>query len=347
MGQVELQPEPILSGGNNPSVTDFSSENYSFSNNTEVNASDITSILNSENIVVLEGEDEEYKGWTPDEGISPSNSQPESRFKRALRRVAVPAGGVIAAVLVACGGGSEGDTDETATTAPTQAESTATETITEPTSTETTTPTVEPTEDPEGEETTVGGKPGPEETATNTPSPEPTERVQEIPCQIVPQEFCDDAEPLRYITPNGEDVLMLGFKNLPAGTPIMAPTSASVFPIRYGTDNSWQGNGALVDLASDGTRPALIIGDIGFDSPENSLTLNAGDVISTIKGAGVENQGYNLLIMLGVQETNGGVLTSNDELYESLFPGITTAEPVGTLKRTDSEVVLTTNVYVE
>jgi len=347
MGQVEFQHEPLLSGAAEPLVADFPPKVESLSSNPETDSVDVNSVLNSEGVLVI---DSEYSGWEPDSDYSSSYDQKNpSRFRRVMSKVALPAAGVISSVAIACGGGDGSEVTVTPTSTPTSEQTTVSEET--PTQTPTATATEAKTEAPT-EEAPVG-KPGPEETATaspteeNTPAPEPTERVQEIPCQIVPEEFCNDVEALRYITPIGENVLMIGFKNLPAGTPIMAPVGASVYPVRSSSDNSWKGNWALVDFSDNGTRPSFIIGDIGFESPENSLNVEAGGTITTIQGNGVDNEGYNLLIMLGVQEFNGGELTSNNELYESLFPGITSVEPVGVLESTESEVVLTNNVYVE
>lgn len=343
MGQVEFQPEPIISEADKPSVADFPSESYPFSQNPESDLPDIVSVLNAENIVLLNGEDKEYSGWVPDGGnLYPSNRQAESGFKRALKRVAVPAGGALAAVLVACGGGSEGSTDKTQTTSPTQTEAATTVTENTPTPEPTSSPSIEPTR-----EGTVDGKSHPEETATNTPSPEPTEVVVETPCQILPQEFCDDAELLLFKTGNGDEQLfMLGFKNLPAGTPIMVPSDSIVNPLYYGENNGWKGMGALVDLSSDGNTPGLIIGDISFGDSRDTLTLDKGEVISTIQGSGLENYGYNLLIAFGTR-AESGLLVSNKQLYESLFPGIINKEPIGVIEQSGQEVVLTANHYID
>lgn len=187
-------------------------------------------------------------------------------------------------------------------------------------------------------------------TATATPvTPEatPTERVQDTPCIILPEEFCKNAEPLRYVDSTGTDALMLGFKNLPAGTPVMAPTAATVFPVRESVGSPWKGNWALVDLSPDGSKPSLIIGDIGFENPDDSLNPGAGEIITTIQGSGVENAGYSLLVLLGSQESIGGKLQTNQELYESLFPGITTIEPVATIERTADSIVLSSDLYID
>lgn len=338
MGQVELQPEPVLPEGNNPSKADFSSENYSFFNNSEVNSSDITPILNAESIVVLEGKGEEYKGWIPDEGISFSNTQPESRFKRALRKIAVPAGGAIAAVLVACGGGSEGDSDEVATTAPTQTEATATQTIVESTPTETATPTVEPTQDPNVEQTPNIGKGSGEE--------ETPEVVVETPCQILPEEICKQAEVINYKAEGNEDTIILGFKDIPEGTPVITPVTGGVISVDYGngTPGGWKGKGVIIDLTPDGTKMVLVIGDLNLDSVGLGAK-NTGEQVASVGASGVDNFGYKLLVQFIIQE--GEKFKDNDEAYNLYFPEVIKKEPVGEITRTQTQVTFAGYHFVE
>lgn len=332
MGQVEFQHEPLLSGAPEPPVTDFSPENDS---------ADVLSVLNNEGALVVESE---YSGWEPDSDSSNSQDQVNpSRLRRVMSRVAVPAAGVISAVAIACGGGAEADVEETATPNATET-STPTQVENTPSAIPTATPTETESPEPDGEEAVVG-KSGPdeEETATVAPSPEPTEVVQEVPCQILPEEFCNQAEPILITSSKGDEILAFGFKDLPAGTPIMSPIDANVTTFDYSNGNSsWNGKGSVMNLSEDGSKIGLFIGDIGLGE---ATQVGAGNTFTTIQGSGVNNFGYNLIVYFSVNEN--GMFSSNDEINNALFPNFVEKDPVGTIELTETSATFAGYHFVD
>lgn len=239
-----------------------------------------------------------------------------SRIPRKKAGLLVGVGsGIAALTMITCGGrdGTEPQVQNGTT-------------LTPPDATEPLTPTLTPTLAP---------------TEPLTPTPEVK---QEVPCEILPQEFCGQAEVLKYKTLGGDEVIMLGFKDLPPGTEIKAVSDATITPAVPAETSSWKGFLALVELDPEGKKSIVIRGDLSFDSLQQ-LSVKRGDVITAIKGTGTNNFGYSLLINFVIKENDKYV--DNTELLEALFPGVTSKTPVGKIEQTATDVVRSTEYFPE
>lgn len=223
--------------------------------------------------------------------------------QKPLKRAGFFVGGGIAALAIACGGGNG--------TEP-QVQNGAT--LTPPDAAEQSTPTLAPAETP-------------------TPTPEVK---QEVPCVVLPQEFCGQAEVLEYKTLDGTTLTMLGFKSLPAGTNIGTPLSGTLESVMFVGEREWKGWGAIITDLS-GSKNITLIGDLSFGEP-GTKSINEGDPVTTITGSAVENFEYSLLIIFATQKD--GVYTDDVASYEALFPGIASQKPVMSIEQTSEGITL-------
>jgi hypothetical protein len=175
--------------------------------------------------------------------------------------------------------------------------------------------------------------PTPEVTVQPTPTATP-EAKPEVPCLILPQEFCKKAERIEYKTPDGTSLIMLGFKDLPAGTEIISPFDAEALGATL-EDHPLKGNMVLVFKKGDHSEGVEIIGDIRFHG-RISWEFPKGDVLATIEDNGITNiDNYNLLILMTKKNENGKFET-NTKMLNDLFPGIVSQEPVAIFQQTSS-----------
>lgn len=172
-------------------------------------------------------------------------------------------------------------------------------------------------------------EPTSELTLAPTETPPPTE-TPVINCEILPQEFCGNAEVIEYKTLDGNTLRMLGFKSLPAGTKIVTPLRGTLESVIFQGEGGWKGWGAIITDPSS-LRNIRLIGDLSFAEPVTEL-INEGDPVTTIKGSVVENFGYNLLVNFTTQKN--GVDTDDVASYEALFPGIVSQKPVMLIEQT-------------
>jgi hypothetical protein len=229
-----------------------------------------------------------------------------------LKKVGLFAGGGITALAItACTG--EGQSPQSPETGGNIPASTLT---VEPTKTESPmiTPTPEPTVQP---------------TPTATPEVKP-----EVPCLFLPQELCKRAERIEYIIPDGTSVIVLGFKDLPAGTEITSPFDAEASGATL-KDHPLKGNVALMFKKEDMSEQVTLIGDIRFHG-RISWEFPKGDVVATIEGEGITNiDNYNLLIFMTKKNENGKFET-NTKMLNDLFPDILSQKPAALFQQTSS-----------
>lgn len=230
-------------------------------------------------------------------------------------------GGGIAALAIACGGGNATEPRVQNPDTPTLPTASG-ETLRPPTRTSETSSTVV--------------APSPESTPTQ-------EAKQEVPCEILPQEFCGQAEVLEYKTLDGATLTMLGFKSLPAVTKIVTPLSGTLESVMFVGEGGWKGWGAIITDPS-GSKNIRLIGDLSFGEP-GAKSINEGDPVTTIKGSTVENFGYNLLVSFTVKE--GGTDIDDVASYEALFPGIASQKPVMTIEQTSEGITLGSYYFPE
>ncbi len=226
---------------------------------------------------------------------------PEWVSKPAVR---IAAGAVaLGGSLAGCGGDDAGDIDPGFTPNPGHTltvEPTATSTpIIEVTSTPTATPTLEPT-------------------AT------PTERVQNVPCEILPQEYCDDAELVYYTNGKGVRLEMLGFK-LPEGTPIYSTNSGTLVKGSQST-GLLVGDYAIIANAQNPTDSSMFFGNLSI-SVGHGEKVAGNTQIGSVRNSENEVFGkYNFLFRINTIGPDGQP-TSNKEGMSDLFPGIFNSQP--------------------
>jgi len=147
------------------------------------------------------------------------------------------------------------------------------------------------------------------ESPTPTPelpkaTPTTTEGVQEVPCQIVPIEYCSQAERVLLVY-SGTAYTYIAL-NLPAGVPLSTPSD--------GLSDETEASGdpfSGVDLAlfdCSGTTVAKFVGDIRTTS-EIQEHRRAGDILGYVSDTGIKNFGATILFRY-----------SNEEATKSLFP---------------------------
>ena len=154
---------------------------------------------------------------------------------------------------------------------------------------------------------------------TNTPTPEVK---TDVPCQVLPEKFCSQAELIEWTNQQGKKDKGLGF-NLPPGTEFYAPISGQILKVDYGQQGLFKGQ--LIGV-SDKNNPNILdafIGDLQLENT-NAPTTTKGNILGRVGSTGINNSGYNLIISL----KNGA--TADENLINELFPG-TLNKPIKTV----------------
>ncbi len=253
---------------------------------------------------------------SPQKGRAPIPEQqiPASEHKGGMSKGAKIGSMAAAGVLAAAGGAAiayesgvfdSGDGEANVLTVPAQEQ-----------------PAVIPgTEIPNPLKTPVGVAATAEATPTTIPPTATKEAVKDVPCQILPEEFCSRGERVVSVS-NGKNYTYVGF-HLPPGTPLFSLIDGLLLKAVEG-GNPYSGFLAQVrdDTQSHGYA---FRGDIAFD---NMLQRNvkAGDKIANIGNSGVTNLGgYNFIFTIN---TPGPV--TDEEMLETLFPAAYNRPIVGT-----------------
>ena len=215
---------------------------------------------------------------------------------RQIRKGGIAIGTAIAAFAIACGGGK--GTEPKVPKGPTPTPPDATDVL----------------------------KSSPTPLVTEVPTLPPTQEVkQEVPCQILPTEYCSQAE-LTDFNYQGQTLKIVGF-HLPPDVPIFSPIDGS-----FGQTNMDQkpntgpfhGFIALVFKPSDPSLLSFsIMGDIKFDNML-SHDVKKGDLIAYTQDTGIKNLGgnYNIIVTADRKNPNGNVpITITDEdMLRTMFP---------------------------
>ena len=287
------------------------------------------SLLNEEGIVVFDSRSNSFFGR-----IAKSIVSIREGFKEALeptrKKVALTVGAVTVMILAACGGEDKSPQAiaSPANKVPTVPEQTENTPTIESTFTVEPEPTkVVPTADPEND----GGKASVEtntpESATSTsePTATATERVQEVPCRILPEQFCSQAKIVEHTTLDGNQMTLVGL-NLPEGTPLFSiyRGDADISDSRL----SLKLNGKILSVSSSASEATggkekymLIYGDVIEENLPSQGLVDKGAQIGSVGGNGTTNlDNYNILIRF--MTSDSGELVVDNELIEELFPGI-------------------------
>ncbi len=150
---------------------------------------------------------------------------------------------------------------------------------------------------------------------TETKTPE-AKQIQ--PCTVFPTEFCSKAELLERKASDGSSIKLIGI-NLPSGTPIFSPVDSQVLKSELPASGVYKGKQALMGgaVVSDSSFPSVSFrGDLKFDS---TSTQNAkkGDVIGYAGDAGINNFGYNVVILIGAASENA---QNVEKFLKPMFP---------------------------
>ena len=212
------------------------------------------------------------------------------RIPKPLRRFAIPAAVLAPLIAAACGEGN--DTEPKVQNGAN---------LTPPGATEPIPPTLAPVE-----------------TSTSTPPLTP-EVKQEVPCEILPQEFCSQAERVvfthEYLDPPVSETYIA--LNLPEGVPILSPVDGLVEPLEESGDPF---SGLLLWIRYQGRYDdkiaPFIRGDIRVDSMVQR-NVKKGDIIGYTGNTGVRNLGASLLFTVGMETPTGPA--TNEEFLRELF----------------------------
>ncbi len=137
-------------------------------------------------------------------------------------------------------------------------------------------------------------------------------------CKILEEKFCDKAVLIERKASDGSVVKMIGI-NLPSGTPIFSPVDSQVLKSELPASGVYKGKQALMGgaVVSDSSFPSVSFrGDLKFDS---TSTQNAkkGDVIGYAGDAGINNFGYNVVILIGAASENA---QNVEKFLKPMFP---------------------------
>lgn len=167
---------------------------------------------------------------------------------------------------------------------------------------------------------------------TVTPTAVPTERVQDVPCVILPQELCDSGELIEFTSDTGLKLKMIGF-NLPVGTPVYSPRDGAV-ALGAQVLNGVNGNFLIIADPKTPTNSGIFFGDLSFPVSIDSV-IKQGDQIGSIQDTGIRSfDKYNLLFRPNTV-VNGAAAT-DEQVLEQLFPGILDQSPVSLIGITPS-----------
>ena len=201
-----------------------------------------------------------------------------------------------ALLAAACSGGDQNNDIRIDTQTPTP---TAEATLESPPS-----PTSEPTLAPSN----GGGSDGkfPTPTATSTP-----EVKQEVPCVIVPQEYCSQAE-LLTVKGYEKDGYIIGI-NVPPDTQISAPIDGLVLKSDIEAGRPYKGQQVLIKDQATG-KAFTIIGDMPFNGDMASSNVVKGKPVVKVGNGNLNNFGYKVIIIV-----NGSPEEINTA-FKLLFP---------------------------
>ena len=143
------------------------------------------------------------------------------------------------------------------------------------------------------------------ETIVSTPAPEVK---KDVPCQILPEKFCSQAELIEF-NYQGKTYTYVGFR-LPSGVPLLSPMDGQVAKAEIVQPSPYKGFLATVMDPNNPTSGSFgFVGDLKFPNML-SINIKKGDIIGYAQNTETENFGnYNLLVG-----------ASNSDSLRSLFP---------------------------
>jgi len=165
---------------------------------------------------------------------------------------------------------------------------------------------------------TATREPSPTTVPTTPTKPAVVEAPAEVPCSILPQEYCSLAEVIDWTNPKGEVGPVIGLR-LPPGVKIslLAPKDGlEIKKIKYSDGNVLKGFQAV---ASDPDNPTdlqfIFKGDLHFPNLIN-LSPKKGEIFGYAQNTGVENTGgYTMYFTI----QRKSALAENE--MRKLFPG--------------------------
>ncbi len=171
--------------------------------------------------------------------------------------------------------------------------------------------------------------PIPTEVATTTATPE---AKQEAPCLVIPQEFCSQAERVMVKGIRAE-FTYLGFKNLPAGTPIFSPLDGF---FTVGNESGPQFVGSNIGISIPNVKEAkggiIIRGIIRIDNT-TQRDIRSGEIIGYKKDGKTLDGKYDLLFTI-TKATASGAETDED-ILRNLAPDAFRRPVAGNIQSVD------------
>jgi len=138
------------------------------------------------------------------------------------------------------------------------------------------------------------------------------EAVQEVPCEILPQQYCSQGKLVDWTNSLGVQWKLVALSNLEDETPIYAPFDGSLFQTE-GPGNLISPNtpGLSIYNPDDSTTPVFILtGDIKLNSKQ--YTVKKGDVIARTQNTGIKV--FDNTIVLTVTVAKGSKIISDENL---------------------------------
>jgi len=191
-----------------------------------------------------------------------------NRIEKGLRKGGLFIGGGIAALAIACGGGKG----------------------TEPKVQKGDTPTL-----PAATETL---KSSPTPPTTESPTIPTQEVKQEVPCQILPTEYCSAGKLVDWKDPTNGTTYKFVVFNLPKGTPILAPFKGDFYPNPTGENSPVKAPAfGLIDPSGNYKGVFVGNGDISFiNNNQQQHPVNKGDTIASVQNTGISIFGGNFAL---------------------------------------------------
>ena len=156
--------------------------------------------------------------------------------------------------------------------------------------------------------------------ATTTPTaPSKLEVPAEVPCNILPQQFCSQAEVIDWANSKGQKFKIIGFKNIPTGTPLFPPVNAGeITKAKLPERGNFKGFQATISDPNEPNVWYIVSGDITFPDMNNA-TKKEGEAFGSVGNTGITNAGgYKLLVY--VLRRVGQETTSDESIIRRLFP---------------------------
>ena|SRR3989344_1506981 len=137
-------------------------------------------------------------------------------------------------------------------------------------------------------------------------------------CLILEQKYCSQAEVIDWANSKGQKFKIIGFKNIPTGTPLFPPVNAGeITKAKLPERGNFKGFQATISDPNEPNVWYIVSGDITFPDMNNA-TKKEGEAFGSVGNTGITNAGgYKLLVY--VLRRVGQETTSDNDQLEGIF----------------------------